>query len=147
MQDVRQDAALARLGVTKTIGKKDEALMSALENIIRSHTLLGYNDLWDAGMGRFNSLYEHFEPDWNGGWDISRYQMADGSLWNKATDNFWQNHNILSSVWDINSHWTASASLATVRRWIGTRRPTSLASPHHRVASTATAICIGRSSG
>ena len=32
----------------RAIGKKDETLMSALENIIRSHTLLGYNDLWDA---------------------------------------------------------------------------------------------------
>ena len=29
------------------IGKKDEALMSALEGIIYSHTELGYNELWD----------------------------------------------------------------------------------------------------
>ena len=70
-----------------------------------------YKDLWDAGLGRFNSLYEHFEPDWNGGWDISRYTLADGTLWNKATDNFWQNRNILSLSWEIDNHWTTTASL------------------------------------
>ena len=70
-----------------------------------------YKDLWDAGMGRFNSLYEHFEPDWNGGWDISRYQMADGSLWNKATDNFWQSHNILSLAWEIDDNWSTSTTI------------------------------------
>ena len=70
-----------------------------------------YNDLWDAGMGRFNSLYEHFEPDWNGGWDISRYQMSDGSLWNKTTDNFWQNHNILSLAWQIDDNWSTNTTI------------------------------------
>ena len=37
--------------------------------------------------------------------------MADGSYWDKTTDNFWQNHNILSAAWDINAHWSATASL------------------------------------
>ena len=32
--------------------------------------------------------------------------MRDGSLWNKTTDNFYQNHNILSAVWTPNDHWS-----------------------------------------
>ena len=37
--------------------------------------------------------------------------MADGSLWPKTTDNFWQNHNILSLAWNINEHWKTTASV------------------------------------
>ena len=33
---------------TNANGKSDEALMTALEGIIYTHTLLGYNDLWDC---------------------------------------------------------------------------------------------------
>ena len=33
---------------TNAVGKIDEALMTALEGIIYTHTQLGYNDLWDA---------------------------------------------------------------------------------------------------
>ncbi len=70
-----------------------------------------YDDMYNAGLGQFNSLYEHFEPDWSGGWEISRYKMADGSYWNQTTDNFWQSHNILSMSWDINENWQTTAAL------------------------------------
>ena len=70
-----------------------------------------YEDMYKAGLGKYNSLYEHFEPDWKGGWTVSRYKMADGSLWDKTTDNFWQNHNILSMAWQIDANWNMSASL------------------------------------
>lgn len=70
-----------------------------------------YKDMYDAGLGKYNSLYENFEPDWAGGWTTSRYQLSDGSLWNKTTDNFWQNHNILSMAWKINEYWSTTASL------------------------------------
>ncbi len=70
-----------------------------------------YEDLYKAGMGRFNSLYERFVPNNDGTYSLQRYQKADGTLWNKATDNFWQNHNILSASWQIDDHWTTSASL------------------------------------
>jgi len=70
-----------------------------------------YEDMYDAGLGRFNSLYERYNNDFNGNWSLQRYQMADGSYWNKTTDNFWQNHNILSASWTINSHWSTTASL------------------------------------
>ena len=70
-----------------------------------------YRDLYKMGMGRFNSLYEGFEPDWNGGWTISRYKMDDGSYWKKTTDNFVQDHNILSFSWQPSAHWTHNAAL------------------------------------
>ena len=70
-----------------------------------------YKDMYDAGLGRYNSLYERFEPDWNGGWTTERYRMADGTLWDKTTDNFRQNHNLLNLAWRINDFWSTSATL------------------------------------
>jgi iron complex outermembrane receptor protein len=78
------------------------------------NTYLGvktYKDLYDLGMGRFNSLYEGFEPDWEGGWTINRYKMDDGTLWNKTTDNFVQSHNILSATWKPSTRWSHHAAL------------------------------------
>ena len=37
--------------------------------------------------------------------------MADGRYWDKATDNFWQNHNILSFAAQLNEYLTLAASL------------------------------------
>jgi iron complex outermembrane receptor protein len=70
-----------------------------------------YKDMWDAGMGKFNDLYESFNPNWDGTWSISRHKMNDGTLWEKTTDNFWQDHNILSAAVDIDRHWSATASV------------------------------------
>ena len=69
-----------------------------------------YKDLYKAGLGRYNSLYEHLVFDDNG-YHTERHRMADGSLWKKTTDNFWQHHHILSFVWDINERWATTASL------------------------------------
>lgn len=74
-----------------------------------------YADMYRLGLGRYNSLYERFEPDWNGGWTTERYRMADGTLWDKTTDNFWQNHNLLNLAWRIDSHWTTSATMHYTR--------------------------------
>ncbi len=79
----------------------------------------GYKDMYNVGLGRYNTLYEKlatgddglFVKDANGNYLTERYKMADGSLWEKTTDNFWQNHNILSAAWDINDYWTTTASL------------------------------------
>ena len=78
-----------------------------------------YQDLYDAGLGRYNTLYETltygsgslFEKDADGNYVTQRWEMADGSYWPKTTDNFWQNHNILSLSMDLNEHLSASASL------------------------------------
>lgn len=76
-----------------------------------------YADMWDKGLGKYNSLYEELiigEPVNPGdaySYTTRRYKMADGSLWDKTTDNFWQDHNILSAAWNISEHWTTTASL------------------------------------
>ena len=80
----------------------------------------GYKDMWNVGLGKFNNLYERLVTDENTGlfvqnadgtYQTERYKMADGSLWDRTTDNFWQNHNILSASWKINDLWSTSASL------------------------------------
>ena len=78
-----------------------------------------YADMWDKGLGKYNSLYEELiitslEQKTVGNpyaYYTQRYKMSDGSYWDKTTDNFWQNHNILSASWNINDHWSTSASL------------------------------------
>ncbi len=70
-----------------------------------------YRDMYDAGLGRYNSLYESFNPDWAGGWTTSRYQMADGSLWPKTTDNFWQNRTLLGMAYKMSEHWSMAGTL------------------------------------
>ena len=78
-----------------------------------------YADMWDKGLGKYNSLYEELiitslEQKTVGNpyaYSTQRYKMSDGSYWDKTTDNFWQNHNILSASWHINDHWSTSASL------------------------------------
>lgn len=70
-----------------------------------------YQDLYDKGLGQYNELYENFSPDWAGGWTISRYKLKDGSDYRGATDNFWQNHNLLNLSWNINDHWSTTGTL------------------------------------
>ena len=78
-----------------------------------------YADMYRVGLGQYNSLYEYlvtdedgnFVKDENGNYVTQRYQMNDGSYWDRTTDNFWQDHNILSAAWDINEHWKTSATL------------------------------------
>ena len=95
-----------------TAGNDDATLMG---NDIRT-----YADLHHRGLGRFNSLYEslvfdealwQFPQDARGNFITRRYAMQDGSLWRKTTDNFYQNHNILSAVWRSGSNWTHNAAL------------------------------------
>ena len=78
-----------------------------------------YQDMYEVGLGKYNLLYEYltydadgnFAKDANGNYITARYQMANGTYWDKTTDNFWQNHNILSAAWNISDHWTTTASL------------------------------------
>jgi iron complex outermembrane receptor protein len=72
-----------------------------------------YADMFKAGLGQYNSLYESlatgpdglFVKDKDGKYMTDRYTMRDGSLWPRTTDNFWQDHNILSLAWNPASHW------------------------------------------
>ena len=70
-----------------------------------------YKDMWEKGLGKFNSLYEQMIIGDDGTYSMERYKMADGSLWDKTTDNFWQNHNLLSMVWTINDRWSTTATV------------------------------------
>ena len=77
-----------------------------------------YKDLYNRGLGRYNSLYEWiktdetglFVTDANGNYQTERYQLANGSFWSRTTDNFWQNHSLLNVVGDFNEHLKGSAT-------------------------------------
>ena len=100
-----------------TAGNNDLSLMDGTYGV--STGVKTYKDMWKAGLGKYNTLYETMvQADWNaflrdadGNYVTERYRLADGSYWDRTTDNFWQNHNILSAAWDINDHWTTTASL------------------------------------
>ncbi|MCH4147750.1 MAG: TonB-dependent receptor plug domain-containing protein [Prevotella sp.] len=79
-----------------------------------------YKDMYNHGLGRFNNLYEGlvfddnawaFTKDANGNYLTKRYQLQDGSYWKKATDNFYQNHNILSAAFQPNIHWSHNVAI------------------------------------
>ena len=99
-----------------TAGDNDLSLMDGTYGATTG--IKTYKDMWEAGLGKYNTLYETlaydadgFAKDADGSYMTERYKMADGSLWDKTTDNFWQNHNILSFAWNLNEHWSTTASL------------------------------------
>ena len=100
-----------------TAGDNDLSLMDGTYGATTG--IKTYKDMWEAGLGKYNTLYEtlaydadgNFAKDASGSYVTERYKMADGSLWDKTTDNFWQNHNILSFAWNMNEHWSTTASL------------------------------------
>ena len=95
-----------------TAGDNDMSLMDGTYGI--NSGIKTYKDMWNAGLGKYNSLYEYltsYDKDANDNYPTARYQMNDGSYWDKTTDNFWQNHNILSAAYDINDNWSISGSL------------------------------------
>ena len=70
-----------------------------------------YKDMWDKGLGKFNSLYEEMVIGEDGSYSTQRYTMNDGSNWAKTTDNFVQDHNILSAAWTLSENLSTTASL------------------------------------
>ena len=100
-----------------TAGNNDLSLMDGTYGA--NTGIKTYKDMWNVGLGKYNSLYEQlvmadwdkFQTDANGNYVTERYQMADGSYWNKTTDNFWQNHNILSAAYTINDNWTVTGTI------------------------------------
>ena len=75
-----------------------------------------YEDMYNHGLGQFNNLYEalpydadgNFEQDANGNYVTERYRMKDGSYWDRTTDNFWQDHNILTLAWNMSDAFSTS---------------------------------------
>lgn len=73
---------------------------------LMSDGIYTYKDMDAVGLGKFNILTAGLVRNGKGDYTIVPYTMRDGSLWNKTTDNFYQNHNILSAVWTPNDHWS-----------------------------------------
>lgn len=100
-----------------TAGDDNMSLMDGTYGI--STGIKNYKDLWDCGLGKYNSLYEYlvydengdFAKDADGNYVTARYQMADSSYWSRTTDNFWQDHNILSLAWNVSENLSTTASL------------------------------------
>ena len=98
--------------------------LSIMDGIYGENTgIKTYEDMYKVGLGQYNSLYEHlvhsdpndpyssFVKDEHGNYVTKRYQLSNGQYWDKTTDNFWQDHNILSAAWEINDHWATTATL------------------------------------
>ncbi len=92
-----------------TAGTNDQSIMDGTYGELTG--IKTYKDMYKAGLGRYNSLYEAMIINGDGTYNTRRYRMADGSYWDKTTDNFWQNRTLLSGVWDINDNWKATATL------------------------------------
>ncbi|MBQ3712130.1 MAG: TonB-dependent receptor plug domain-containing protein [Bacteroidales bacterium] len=82
--------------------------------------ILTYSDIYAHGLGRFNSLYERlvfddvngvFPKDADGNYSTERYAMKDGTYWPQTTDNFWQDHNILSLSQRVDTYFDWNAAL------------------------------------
>lgn len=91
-----------------TAGNDDSSLMDGM--YLGDTGIKEYKDMYNAGLGQYNSLYEYldydddnwcFVQDADGKYVTHRYQMKDGSFWDRTTDNFWQDHNILSLAWNV----------------------------------------------
>ena len=84
--------------------------LSLMDGTYGNHTgIKTYRDMYEAGLGRFNSLYERLIID---GTDYSfeRFRTGDDAYWPRTTDNFRQTHRILNFAWDINPYWKLSVS-------------------------------------
>ncbi len=95
-----------------TAGNDDATLMA--------QGIKTYKDMYKHGLGKFNSLYEGlvfdsnnwtFPQDAKGNFQTYRYKLDNGKYWDRTTDNFYQNHNILSGAWMPNEHWSHNLAL------------------------------------
>lgn len=73
--------------------------------------IYGYKDMYRVGLGKFNSLSQWYEQDADGNFVLHNYTDPNtGEDW-RTTDNFVQDHNILSMSWQANEKWNLAASL------------------------------------
>ncbi len=95
-----------------TAGNDDATLMA--------QGIKTYKDMYKHGLGKFNSLYEGlvfdsnswtFPQDSKGNFQTYRYKLDNGKYWDRTTDNFYQNHNILSGSWMPSEHWSHNLAL------------------------------------
>lgn len=71
-----------------------------------------YKEIYDMGLGRSNTLLGYYEKNESGsGYHLVPFTYRDGNKWDRTTDNFYQNHNILSATWKPSAHWSHNAAL------------------------------------
>lgn len=82
-------------------------------NSLSSYGINSYKDMYNYGLGRYNSLMEDLVyPSTDGGrLSTKSFYFRDGRKWNQTTDNFYQNHNILNFVWQPSEHWSHNATV------------------------------------
>ena len=78
-----------------------------------------YKDLYNAGLGYYNPLYERLVIEDEKTWKTERYQMKDDSFWPRTTDNFWQNHHLLNVTARLSEalHLSATAHYTGGHGW------------------------------
>ena len=79
-----------------TAGTNDLSIMDGTYGVKTG--IKTYKDMWNVGLGKYNSLYEQLIINDDGTYTTERYRMADGSFWDRTTDIFWQNHNFLPCI-------------------------------------------------
>lgn len=106
-----EDTGQAWNGVTA--GNDDLSIMDGTYG--QSTGIRTYADMYAAGLGQFNSLYERFVFNGDGTYGTERYMLKDRATgvmypWEKTTDSFRQNHHILNLAWNISEEWSTSVS-------------------------------------
>ena len=90
-----------------TAGNDDLSLMDGTYG--NATGIKTYKDLYKAGLGYYNSLYERLIIG-DDGYTLERFRMNDGSYWPRTTDNYWQNHHLLNFAWNISDALSFSAT-------------------------------------
>ena len=70
-----------------------------------------YKDMYNVGLGKFNILTASLDRKDKGDYVTTPYRLRNGEQWSKTTDNFYQNHNILSATWTPSAHWSHHLAL------------------------------------
>ena len=99
-----------------TAGDNDLSLMDGTYGTYTG--IIDYCNLYHVGLGKYNTLYEtltydtngNFARDAEGNYLTQRYSL-NSQLWDKTTDNFWQDHNLLTAAWQIDENWSTTATL------------------------------------
>ena len=89
-----------------TAGTDDLSIMDGTYG--ESTGIKTYADMYRVGLGKYNSLYESLDTDT---YKMTRHTLDNGEYWPKTTDNFTQDHNILSAAWNISDRLTSTLSL------------------------------------
>ncbi len=69
-----------------------------------------FKEVWDMGLGRSNTLIGSYDVV-DGKVQFTPFTFRDGRKWDRTTDNFYQNHNILSATWQPSEAWSHNIAL------------------------------------